>query len=190
MGTEEKLILAALNQFKLHGFNGATTKAIAAEAGVAEVTLFRYFGDKKTLFMRTAEYVGEQFGLINIPDSISGDLRRDVTRMCEGLLRHFITQNELIRMLIFEVKKYENTRTLLTNIRRRAMENIRRTVGRYHDSGAGECTTDCAEWLLSSMIGSSLCFDLFHDTEDPDAFIRVHAGMIANAFTEKLTTGK
>ena len=50
MDTEKKLVLAALKQFETHGFMAATTKAIAAEAGVAEVTLFRYFGDKKSLF--------------------------------------------------------------------------------------------------------------------------------------------
>jgi AcrR family transcriptional regulator len=32
-----------------HGYEGATTRAVAAAAGVNEVTLFRHFGDKETL---------------------------------------------------------------------------------------------------------------------------------------------
>ena len=50
MKTEDKNILAAMRMFETCGFAAATTKAIAAEAGVAEVTLFRIFGDKRKLF--------------------------------------------------------------------------------------------------------------------------------------------
>jgi AcrR family transcriptional regulator len=41
---------AALRLFSQKGFLGATTRQIAREAGVAEVTLFRRFGSKEELF--------------------------------------------------------------------------------------------------------------------------------------------
>lgn len=47
--TREKILEAALLLFSRKGYLGATTKEIAAESGVAEVTLFRHFSSKETL---------------------------------------------------------------------------------------------------------------------------------------------
>lgn len=43
--TQDKIIDAALALVNEQGYKGATTKAIAALAGVNEVTLFRHFGN-------------------------------------------------------------------------------------------------------------------------------------------------
>jgi AcrR family transcriptional regulator len=47
--TREKILDAALRLFSQKGYLGATTKEIAAESGVAEVTLFRHFSSKEAL---------------------------------------------------------------------------------------------------------------------------------------------
>lgn len=190
LDTEEKIILAAVNQFKINGFSGATTKAIAAEAGVAEVTLFRYFGNKKTLFLKTAEYIGTQFGLMDIPNQLSGDFRQDVYLVCQQLLRHFIRSNELIRMLIFEVKKYRDAYHVLLDIRHKAMANIRQMVCRYPETDTCKCTTDSLEWLMSSLIGASLSYHQFHAGADEDAFVLSQAGLISSAFVNQITKSR
>lgn len=46
----EKILDAALRLFSEKGYLGATTREIAQEAGVAEVTLFRHFSSKEVLF--------------------------------------------------------------------------------------------------------------------------------------------
>lgn len=45
--TEEKIIAATFNIVQKEGVQKATTKKIAAEAGVNEVTIFRKFDNKK-----------------------------------------------------------------------------------------------------------------------------------------------
>ncbi|MBP1635516.1 MAG: transcriptional regulator, TetR family [Acidobacteria bacterium] len=45
-----QLIDAALDVFSRKGFGGATTKEIAAEAGVAEAVIFRHFPSKEALY--------------------------------------------------------------------------------------------------------------------------------------------
>ena len=45
----EQLLQAALRVYAVAGVRGATTRRIAHEAGVNEVTLFRHFGSKDTL---------------------------------------------------------------------------------------------------------------------------------------------
>ncbi len=47
--TDEKIIKAPFSILQKEGFAKATTKKIAAEAGVNEVTLFRNFKNKNNL---------------------------------------------------------------------------------------------------------------------------------------------
>jgi len=48
--TEERLLEATLRLISERGYLGATTREIAQEAGVTELTLFRHFGSKEKLF--------------------------------------------------------------------------------------------------------------------------------------------
>jgi len=48
--TREKIIEAAHELFSCKGYQGTSTRDIAQHAGVAEVTLFRHFTTKETLF--------------------------------------------------------------------------------------------------------------------------------------------
>jgi AcrR family transcriptional regulator len=49
MINRERILEAAARVYAKHGFRGATTRLIALEAGVNEVTLFRIFGSKGAL---------------------------------------------------------------------------------------------------------------------------------------------
>ncbi|MEO8620442.1 MAG: TetR/AcrR family transcriptional regulator [bacterium] len=49
MISRERILEAAARVYAKHGFRGATTRLIAIEAGVNEVTLFRTFGSKAAL---------------------------------------------------------------------------------------------------------------------------------------------
>lgn len=49
LGTAEKLMSAVIDLVAEQGYNGVSTKEIAAHAGVNEVTLFRHFGSKLNL---------------------------------------------------------------------------------------------------------------------------------------------
>lgn len=48
--TKERLLAAAMKLVSEKGFLGATTREMAQEAGVTELTLFRHFGSKQKLF--------------------------------------------------------------------------------------------------------------------------------------------
>jgi AcrR family transcriptional regulator len=48
--TQQKLLEATLTLISEKGYLGATTREIAQEAGVTELTLFRHFGSKEKLF--------------------------------------------------------------------------------------------------------------------------------------------
>ncbi|MGA0840911.1 MAG: helix-turn-helix domain-containing protein, partial [Pseudomonadales bacterium] len=62
--TKQQLIDAALRVYAEGGFRGATTRRIADEAGVNEVTLFRLFGSKGALI---EEALRSRATLVNRP---------------------------------------------------------------------------------------------------------------------------
>jgi len=68
--TRDRVLDAALQAFAEHGFDGATTKKIAARAKVNEVTLFRLFRSKRALF---AAVVAERSPLARIRQEVSFD---------------------------------------------------------------------------------------------------------------------
>ncbi|MEN3039537.1 MAG: helix-turn-helix domain-containing protein, partial [Candidatus Kryptonium sp.] len=49
--TRDQILSSALKLFSERGFLGATTKEIARQAGISEVTLFRHFSNKEKLFI-------------------------------------------------------------------------------------------------------------------------------------------
>lgn len=71
-GTKDKLLRAGLVLVARDGFGAATTAAIAAEAGVAEGTLYRHFPSKDDLFIEAYRRLkGEIF--LAITDGEDGD---------------------------------------------------------------------------------------------------------------------
>ncbi len=54
-GTKDRILRAALKLFSQKGYLATTTKDIAREANIAEVTLFRYFPTKEKLFKEVLE---------------------------------------------------------------------------------------------------------------------------------------
>ncbi len=53
-GTREAILDAALKLFAEHGFDGASLRTIAAEAGVDPALIRHFFGDKERLFVTAA----------------------------------------------------------------------------------------------------------------------------------------
>ena len=54
----DQVLAAAARLYAEHGFRGTTTRRIAAEAGVNEVTLFRQFGSKTALLLEAIRASG------------------------------------------------------------------------------------------------------------------------------------
>lgn len=55
--TRRQILEAALILFSQHGYHGTDTKKIAAAANVATGSIYRYFKDKKTIFLSVCEYL-------------------------------------------------------------------------------------------------------------------------------------
>jgi AcrR family transcriptional regulator len=105
--TKRRILAAAELVFSRDGFQGATTREIAREAGVNEVTLFRHFNSREQLLRGTLEYGCEAFDALVEPERICrGELRsglegyiRDiysVVKQHEAIVRAFIGETRLL----------------------------------------------------------------------------------------------
>jgi AcrR family transcriptional regulator len=68
MISRERILEAARRVYAKHGFRGATTRLIAIEAGVNEVTLFRTFGSKSALLEAVLEQYSKADSQPAFPD--------------------------------------------------------------------------------------------------------------------------
>jgi AcrR family transcriptional regulator len=65
--SRERILEAAARVYAMHGFRGATTRLIANEAGVNEVTLFRTFGSKSALIEAVLGQYGKSRPTVTLP---------------------------------------------------------------------------------------------------------------------------
>lgn len=112
--TRDKILETALRLFSRNGYLGATTREIAREAGVAEVTLFRHFPSKEALF-------GEVINRYSFLPALKGILPEVRDRSYEEALtiiaRQFIEsltlKKDLVKIMNSEMQRYpEKIRTI------------------------------------------------------------------------------
>lgn len=101
------LLVAAARVFARDGLEGATTRAIAREAGVNEVTLFRHFGTKEGLIEAV---VGSQFGAAARPAPRSAQpgrsLREDLAGFAQRYEALLMANLPLILTMIGEIRRH------------------------------------------------------------------------------------
>jgi len=105
MSREERrsqIIDSAMKIFIKRGYNGATTSDIAQEAGISEVTLFRYFSSKKELFMEGIEPIL----ITSLEESIMAAKDLQPLERLKFILKdriHFISDHhEVIKLILME----------------------------------------------------------------------------------------
>ncbi|MCC6164229.1 MAG: TetR/AcrR family transcriptional regulator [Acidobacteria bacterium] len=106
MDVREQLLEAAVKVFANAGFRGATTRRIAQEAGVNEVTLFRQFGSKEGLIteavLRVMERLRDEAALPAVPVDPAAELLDWTARHYDFVLRH----HRLIKAAMADVQSH------------------------------------------------------------------------------------
>ena len=130
--TREKLLEATLELISEKGYTGATTREIASRAGVSELTLFRRFGKKESLFEEMLKNITFLPRLMDLIEEI------DEKPVEEGLktigVRFLQTLRErrpLVQILFSEISHYpEKVRTIYLQM----IDNHARTLENYLES--------------------------------------------------------
>ncbi len=103
--TRDRILESALRLFHENGYRGATTAEIARSAGIAEGTIYRYFKDKKELFLACvepviAEAVRRELALVG-PGTPREILHRRITERYR-----VIKENQAVFHILFTEARY------------------------------------------------------------------------------------
>lgn len=100
----DALLKAAVKLFAESGSRGATTRRIAQEAGVNEVTLFRHFPTKEALIHAALIAFAERVEYLRLPD-VPVDLETELTAWARDHHKHLYKVRALIRTSMGEFEE-------------------------------------------------------------------------------------
>ena len=98
LNTEDKILNASIILFSQKGFTAVTTKEIAKEAGVSEMTLFRHFESKHNLFEKAFDKFVFSPKFIALFESLEWDLERDLNKICYSYQNTLYKNRKIILM--------------------------------------------------------------------------------------------
>jgi AcrR family transcriptional regulator len=106
MASRLKLLAAAARIYGESGFRGATTRRIADEAGVNEVTLFRLFGSKSALISEALRaHAPRVANPHELPDE-PVDPEHELSDWCGAQLTHLRAARSMIRKAMGEIEEH------------------------------------------------------------------------------------
>ncbi|MDB4877569.1 MAG: regulatory protein TetR [Gemmatimonadetes bacterium] len=181
MDNRDRILGAAKKIYAQYGFRGATTRLIAIEAGVNEVTLFRTFGSKAALFEALMLAHVAQSPIPHLPDNPL-DPEREMTDWCASVLRHMRENNALIRTSFGEMEERPEAAVSMCEGPNCAAMILTDYVLRLQSMGIaaadGDIPTSVA-MLMSTMFGDAISRGVMPngfpepESEAPAKYVRV-----------------
>ena len=168
--TRQRIIKAAIKMASVHGYLGATTKAIANEAGVNEVTIFRLFGTKDKLFSESIEQYGGPAVAPMMEAQFSGDLRQDLITAATMFYSLLKERKELLKLAICESASIP---AVAENLARNPRV-FRKTMARYLQThiDRGTVKLENSEAMAQAFLGMFLTYLIsqfvFFETIEPE----------------------
>jgi AcrR family transcriptional regulator len=104
--TRERILETAVGLFSTMGYVGATTREIARQAGVAEVTLFRHFASKEKLFEAVISHYSALPGLKSfLPRALDMSYEDALAGMAELYLDTLVHLRDWIKIMHSEIQR-------------------------------------------------------------------------------------
>jgi AcrR family transcriptional regulator len=165
MELRDRILAAAARVYAETGFRGATTRRIAAEAGVNEVTLFRHFGSKSSLI---SEAIGAERGALLL-GSLPGepaDPSAELTAWAEAVLELLREKRALIRTCMGDFAEHPDMMPPCGSPTARAAEALCEYVERLRRAGLATGNADprvAASMLMGALFADAMGRDIMTD---------------------------
>jgi len=177
-----RILDAAARVYAQYGFRGATTRRIASDADVNEVTLFRTFGSKAELFeaMLQSQVVANGIPLLAFDEDASP--RLNLVGWCTRVLEHLRQHAHLIRKTIGEAEERPDAACAACERSNSSGASLVVYVERLREEGLADPEPDlhtAVSMLMSALFGDALYRDIM-----PSAFppLEVSAEKYAETF--------
>jgi AcrR family transcriptional regulator len=162
MEIRDRILDAAKRVYAKHGFRGATTRLIAIEADVNEVTIFRTFGSKAALFDSLMHSHVAQSPLPVLPDEPVNP-EAEIVRWCSSVLAHMREHRSLLRKSIGELEERPDAAVSMCEGPNCAGMLLTDYVLRLQVTGLADADADiqtAVAMLMSSLFGDALMRDI------------------------------
>jgi AcrR family transcriptional regulator len=172
MEIRDKLLDCAVRLYAEAGFRGATTRRIAQEAGVNEITLFRHFGSKTALLQAALERA-RSHGLDTPLPEEPGDPRAETLAWARAYLANMRERRSLLRTCLAEVGEHPEIIPAEGSTPARASEALCRYIERLRAQGRAARDFDprvAAAMLIGSLFADAMGRDVMPDMyrNDPE----------------------
>jgi AcrR family transcriptional regulator len=174
MERREELLRAAARVYAQHGYRGSTTRRIADEAGVNEITIFRQFGTKDALIHEAIATCGGDAPAPSLP-AAPADPVAELTQWALKLRAHISGTRMLLRRCMSERDEHPQLIASANQGPIRAARDLRGYLERLRERGLVDEAFD-ARTAASMLIGS-----IFADAMGRDMMPEVYPGAHAPA---------
>ena len=195
MDAKTKILEAALRVFADTGYRGATTRRIAQEADVNEVTLFRHFGSKEELINAAVRYAAVEEEKPALP-ARPLDPHRELMVWARAHYDRMHARRSMIRTCIGEATEHPEMAGCVSEAPRRVGMELKGYLTRMQASGliGNAANLDVVTAMLMSVlfvdaVNRELTPELFpYSREDaPEHYV----GLVLEALgVERKTNGK
>ncbi len=187
-----RILDAAAESFKTLGYARTTTQGIADKAGVAEVTIFRHFGDKQKLFQAVVQQIGGGVNFEMLEAQLTDDLAADLRLISEHALQFFISQQDAIRMLMFESIHFPEMKAALAQNPSDMIELLERYFQKQIDTGKMQAVNPqaTAQSFMSMIFGYAIGMHPVRDLLPSKISIEAMTAEFARIFLAALKTSQ
>lgn len=132
LNTKEQLLKATLKLISEKGYLGATTREIALEAGVTELTLFRHFGSKERLFEELLKsYTFLPLLKELLPEMEGLSCESALTLLATRFLLSLKERKSLVKIMYSEVTSYPEK---IREVYNKFVDEMRITLAHYFEA--------------------------------------------------------
>jgi len=166
-----RLLEAAARVYAETGFRGATTRRIATEAGVNEVTLFRHFGSKSRLIHEAISCADQSLLANTLPDE-PVDPRAELLAWARVHIEGLRSRASLIRTCMGEIEEHPELLGEGGSPSVDAAIRLREYLQRLIDRGMADRTFDpssAESMLMGTLFADAMGRDIMPGLFGPDA---------------------
>ena len=179
MDVRERLLQAAVRVFEESGSRGATTRRIAAEAGVNEITLFRHFGSKSTLLSEALAEASSTTVETGLPDE-PRDPPAELLAWARAGYAHLRRHAAMIRTTLGELAEAPDAARCVAGPPVKVHDELLAYLYRLRDQGMADAGWDpdaAANMLMGTLFADAIARDAvperygYPENEAPERYI-------------------
>jgi AcrR family transcriptional regulator len=162
MTVRDQLLESAARVYAEVGYRGATTRRIAQDAGVNEITLFRHFGSKEALLHEAIARAGAVPEDLALPDE-PREPEQELAAWARAHLTRMAGRRALIRTCMGEMQEHPDIFSSIDKPPEQAAAALARYLRRLRERGLARAAFDeriAAAMLMGTLFGDAMGRDI------------------------------